>query len=103
MLIISDINPRYTELHPYYHATARDGTVVAMRMKPVNPVEVCQRASEAGLREPEMAWQPKAAGQSTGPAVSYSFIATFMAPADPRPWLGRVARSGAAKGRFWGA
>jgi ubiquinone/menaquinone biosynthesis C-methylase UbiE len=100
MLIISDINPFYTERHPYYHATARDGTVVAMRMKPVDPVEICQRASEAGLLEPEIAWQPKAADQLSGPTVSYSFIATFVAAAEPRSRHGRTARSDTARGRF---
>lgn len=100
MLIISDINPLYTKRHPYYHATARDGTVVAMRMKPVDPVEICQRASEAGLRQPELALQPKLDGHLPGAAISYSFIATFVAAAEPMPWLARTMRAGAAKGRF---
>jgi ubiquinone/menaquinone biosynthesis C-methylase UbiE len=87
MLIVSDINPLYTERHPYYVATAQDGTVVAMRMRPVDPVEICQRAGAAGLRQPEITWEPKVARYMDGGDISYSFVATFVSAMRPRPYL----------------
>lgn len=72
LLIVSDINPLYTQDHPYYEAVARDGTLVAMRMNPVQPLEVIKRAKAAGLQLSDV--------DQIGEGVSYSFIATFMSP-----------------------
>jgi ubiquinone/menaquinone biosynthesis C-methylase UbiE len=100
VLIISDINPAYTELHPYYIATAQDGSVVAMRMKPVDPVEICKRATGAGLHQPELTWQPEFAQRMSEHTVSYSFVATFVSPTPPRSRVPRIGRASVPKGRF---
>jgi ubiquinone/menaquinone biosynthesis C-methylase UbiE len=72
-LIIADINPAYTEAHAYYRAMAFDGTFVAMRMNPVQPLEVASSAKCAGLQLAEMT----KIGSDT---ISYSFIITFAKP-----------------------
>jgi len=75
-LIISDINPLYTDSHPLYQATAHDGTIVAMRMKAVQPLQIARRAEAAGMHQSEIT------EQIGGRDVSYSFITTFVsAPA----------------------
>jgi ubiquinone/menaquinone biosynthesis C-methylase UbiE len=75
-LIIADIDPRYTNQHPYYAATAADGARVAMRMQPVHPLDVVSRAGQAGLRPGTMT--------PVGPdAVSYAFVISFTRPAQP--------------------
>jgi ubiquinone/menaquinone biosynthesis C-methylase UbiE len=75
-LIVADINPAYTSAHPYYKATAADGTLVALRTHQVQPLEVARRAKEARLQLSEMT--------EIGPdAPSYSFIITFVNPAPP--------------------
>jgi hypothetical protein len=73
-LIIADINPIYTADHPYYKAAATDGTLVAMRTCPVQPLEVATRAQEAGLQLSEM-------NQIGSETISYSFIVTLLSPA----------------------
>jgi len=75
-LIVADINPAYTNAHPYYQATAADGTLVAMCTRPVQPLEVATRAKEARLQLSEMT-------QIGSDEISYSFIATFINPARP--------------------
>jgi 2-polyprenyl-3-methyl-5-hydroxy-6-metoxy-1,4-benzoquinol methylase len=85
MLIISDINPLYTAAHPYYKATAGDGSQVAMRTKPVQPLELTRRASEAGLHLTDMT-------QIGSADLSYSFIAVFASAI--RPSEGRGNRDG---------
>jgi ubiquinone/menaquinone biosynthesis C-methylase UbiE len=97
MLIVSDINPAYTERHPYYMATAQDGNVVAMRMKPVDPVEVCKRATAAGLHQPELTWQPEFVQHMSEDSVSYSFVATFVSPTPPRSRAPRLVRASGPK------
>lgn len=72
-LIIADINPSYTDAHPYFRAMASDGTFVAMRMHPVQPLEMATRAKEAGLQLAEMT-------QIGSNVISYSFIITFTKP-----------------------
>jgi 2-polyprenyl-3-methyl-5-hydroxy-6-metoxy-1,4-benzoquinol methylase len=76
LLIISDINPLYTNAHPYYTATAADGTLVALQTQAVHPLEVVTRANDAGLNLAGM----KQIGSSS---VSYSFIAVFAAAIRP--------------------
>jgi SAM-dependent methyltransferase len=73
-LIISDINPEYTRAHPYYKATAADGSEVALRPKPIDVPKLAARTREAGLHPVELA--PVG---STDP--SYSFIAIFAGAA----------------------
>jgi ubiquinone/menaquinone biosynthesis C-methylase UbiE len=75
-LIVADINPLYTGAHPYYKATAADGTAVAMRTHPVQPLEVVTRVKEAGLQLSEMA-------QVGSDAISYSFVITFASTTRP--------------------
>jgi ubiquinone/menaquinone biosynthesis C-methylase UbiE len=72
-LIVADINPAYTHAHPYYRAPAADGTQVALRTRPVQPLEVGIQATEAGLKLADMA-------QIGSGEISYSFIATFVNP-----------------------
>lgn len=75
-LIVADINPLYTSGHPYYQATAADGRLVAIRTRPVQPLEVVTRAKEAGLNLSEMS-------QVGSDAISYSFVMTFASTARP--------------------
>jgi ubiquinone/menaquinone biosynthesis C-methylase UbiE len=75
-LIIADINPLYTNAHPYYKATAADGTLVAMRTCPVQPLEIVTRAREAGLQLTEISQ----IGTTTA-GISYSFIVALERPA----------------------
>ena len=84
MLIVSDINPLYTEHHPYYMATALGGSIVAMRMKQVDPIELCERAVATGLRQPHLTWQPELAQGLPGSPISYSFLATFTCAMESR-------------------
>lgn len=86
-LIIADINPLYTDAHPYYKARAGDGTLVAMRMRPVQPLDVVTHAKEAGLQLTEMT-------QVGSDAISYSFIITFACTV--RPDGGHPYRDGEA-------
>jgi SAM-dependent methyltransferase len=87
-LIISDINPLYTEIRPLYHATAQDGSIVAMRMKAVQPLQIARRAEAAGLHQCEITEQIGEAG------ISYSFITTFVASVRSRPRRTYVALPG---------
>lgn len=73
-LIVADINPAYTNAHPFYRATAADGTPVAIHTHPVQPLEVATRAKEARLQLSEMT-------EIEGDEISYSFIITFVNPA----------------------
>lgn len=84
-LIVADINPLYTTAHPYYRATAADGTMVAMRTRPVHPLEVVSGATRAGLRLADMA-------QVGSDAISYSFVLTFASAA--RPGEGHLRHDG---------
>jgi len=68
-LVISDINPDYTQLRPLYKATARDGSIVAMRMRPVDPRLIAENAEAVGLRQLDLC--------RALPDDSYSFISTF--------------------------
>lgn len=70
LLIVSDIDPLYTQAQPYYRATAADGTTVSMRMNPVQLLEVIGQAKAAGLRLSDVDLIGKA-------DIRYSFIATF--------------------------
>ncbi|HEY0542170.1 MAG TPA: class I SAM-dependent methyltransferase [Actinoallomurus sp.] len=69
-LIISDINPSYARTHPHYKATTADSDLVALRIHPVEPLEVATRAKEAGLHLSEM-------GRIGSADTSYSFIVVF--------------------------
>ena len=69
-LIISDINPSYARAHPHYRAATPDSDWVALRIHPVEPLEVATRAKEAGLLLSEM-------GRIGSADTSYSFIAVF--------------------------
>jgi ubiquinone/menaquinone biosynthesis C-methylase UbiE len=95
-LVISDINPGYTERHPYYAATARDGNLVAMRMRPVDPIHLCEQAAAAGLRRPRVSWQPGLAHPAGASTVAYSFVTSFAAPADSRHRVLRSAQESTA-------
>jgi SAM-dependent methyltransferase len=68
-LIVTDISPGYTHDNPLYKVSL-DGTVVALRTKPVDPYEVIRRATAAGLR----ATKQKPLGEGN---AYYSFITTF--------------------------
>lgn len=75
-LIISDIDPGYTRAHPFYKAGTADGRRVALRTRPVEPLDVATRAKDAGLHLSEMA--------RIGSAdTSYSFIAVFASRVRP--------------------
>jgi SAM-dependent methyltransferase len=76
LLVVSDINPQYTEAHPHYKATTAEGTKVALRTRAVQPLDILTRAEDAGLHLSEM----KKVGDA---AVSYSFIAVFANTAQP--------------------
>ena len=76
LLVVSDINPQYTEAHPYYKGTTAEGAKVALRTRAVQPLDVLTRAEDAGLRLSEM----KKIGDA---AVSYSFIAVFANTVQP--------------------
>lgn len=69
-LVISDIEPSYTRAHPYYKADTADGECVALRTRPVEPLDLVTRAKRAGLHLSEM-------GRVGSTATSYSFIAIF--------------------------
>jgi hypothetical protein len=73
LFIVADINPAYTNAHPYYRATAADGTLVAMHTHPVQPLEVATRAKEARLQLAEMT-------KIGSDEISYSFIVMFVKP-----------------------
>jgi ubiquinone/menaquinone biosynthesis C-methylase UbiE len=92
-LIVADINPAYTHAHPYYQAPAADGTQVALRTRPVQPLEVGILATEAGLQLSEMR-------EIGSDEISYSFIATFLNPAGPDDDLMQdgLVRPGQARG-----
>jgi SAM-dependent methyltransferase len=75
-LVISDINPKYTQAHPYYEVRVEDGGVVAMHMNPVGLLEMLRRAKSAGLNLTELT----PIGDED---PSYSFIATFRVPIRP--------------------
>jgi SAM-dependent methyltransferase len=79
-LIISDIDPDYTQLQPLYKATARDGRPVAMRMRPIAPRLITESAEAAGLRQLDLC--------RALPDDSYSFVSTFTCGARRR----RLAR-----------
>ncbi|MCA1707516.1 MAG: class I SAM-dependent methyltransferase [Actinobacteria bacterium] len=68
-LIVTDINPGYTHANPLYKV-AVEGSVVALRTTPVDPLEVIRRAEAAGLRATEQ----KPLGDST---PYYSFLTVF--------------------------
>jgi ubiquinone/menaquinone biosynthesis C-methylase UbiE len=87
-LIISDIDPDYTRLRPFYKATAGDGCPVAMRMRPVAPRLIAESAQAAGLRQLDLC--------RALPDDSYSFITTFTCgPRGRRQlWPPRPARRG---------
>jgi hypothetical protein len=70
----ADINPAYAHSHPFYRATAADGTPVAIHTRPVQPSEVATRTKEARLQLSEMT-------EIEDDEVSYSFIITFVNPA----------------------
>jgi SAM-dependent methyltransferase len=94
-LIISDINPLYTELHPLYQATVRDGEeVVAMRMKAVNPLQIAGRAEAAGLHQTEIFEIKEQFGDED---ISYSFITTFVSCAVSRPRRAYLVRGRAGR------
>ncbi|HEX6472322.1 MAG TPA: methyltransferase [Streptosporangiaceae bacterium] len=82
LLVVSDINPLYTRAHPYYRATAADGTPVALRTRPVEPLDVVTRANDAGLGL-------RAMRKIGSAAISYSFIAVFAAAVLPHGHQGR--------------
>jgi ubiquinone/menaquinone biosynthesis C-methylase UbiE len=75
-LIVADINPLYTHSFPLYKATDSDGSLVAMRMQAVHPLDVVTRANEAGLQLSEMT-------QIGSDAISYSFVVSFACLAPP--------------------
>lgn len=75
-LIISDINPDYTQAHPYYEVRADDSSMVAMRMNPVRLLEMLQRLNSAALKLTELT----SIGKGCPP---YSFNATFTSAARP--------------------
>jgi ubiquinone/menaquinone biosynthesis C-methylase UbiE len=75
LLVISDIDPQYTSAHPYYQATAADGTLVALRTRAIQPLDVITRATAAGLQLSGL--RPGA------PDADYSFIAVLSSPAAP--------------------
>jgi SAM-dependent methyltransferase len=71
-LIVADIDPRYTALHPHYTVLV-EGCQVALRTNPVQPLEIWQRAAAAGLEMRESTLVKR--GQE-----SYSFLGVFTAP-----------------------
>jgi ubiquinone/menaquinone biosynthesis C-methylase UbiE len=95
-LIISEINPSYTERHPYYAARARDGGLVAMRTRPVDPIRICELATAAGLLRPQISWQPELAHPFSVGTTAYSFVTTFAAPAELPCRAPRTSRAGTA-------
>lgn len=68
-LIVTDINPGYTHDNPLYKV-AVEGSIVALRTTPVDPLEVIRRAEAAGLRMTEQ----KPLGDGT---PYYSFLTVF--------------------------
>ncbi|WP_239332343.1 class I SAM-dependent methyltransferase [Frankia sp. CiP3] len=68
-LIITDINPGYTRDAPLYKVWV-DGTIVALRTRPVDPFEVIRQASTANLQMTEL----KTIG---GDSTYYSFLTVF--------------------------
>jgi ubiquinone/menaquinone biosynthesis C-methylase UbiE len=83
-LIIADIDPLYSALHPYYTVRV-DGSQLALRTNPVQPLEIWQRAASAGLEMRESTLVKR--GQD-----SYAFLGVFTAPtvvAEPEPANGQ--------------
>jgi SAM-dependent methyltransferase len=69
VLLVADINPGYTRDNPLYKVWV-DGSVVALRTTPVEPLELLPRATGAGLRLTGL--------QTIGSGgAHYSFLAEF--------------------------
>ena len=70
-ILISDIDPTYAALHPYY-AVEVNGTRYALRLNPINPHDVFTAAEAFGYRPSHPLSVADNAGQP------YSFIAKFQ-------------------------
>jgi hypothetical protein len=82
-LIVSDIDPLYSERNPHYTVRADNGDQVALRTTPVQPHQVIARAAVAGLSHVDTA-------STDRNGDSYAFVSTFRRPpvAPPR-WTRR--------------
>jgi SAM-dependent methyltransferase len=80
VLIVSDIDPLYTERNPLYSVRVDGDGEVSLRTTPVQPHQVAARALAAGLAHVDTETT------SRGPA-SYAFVAVFRA--EPRRRLRR--------------
>lgn len=79
VLVVSDIDPLYTERNPYYSVRVAGGEV-SLRTTPVQPHQVAARAGAAGLEHVDTV------STSRGSAT-YAFVSVFRA--GPRRWLRR--------------
>jgi hypothetical protein len=99
-LVITDINPGYTQENPLYKV-AVGGEVVALRTTPVDPFDIIRRAGAADLRMVDL--------QTLGNgATYYSFLTVFTPAATsgaPRPpwWRRGRAEAGQRDTRSGGA
>lgn len=75
-LIVTDINPGYTQDNPLYEVAVK-GSVVALRTTPVDPYEVIRRARAAGLRATEQ--------KTIGDGDTYYSFLTVFTPVAARP------------------
>jgi SAM-dependent methyltransferase len=81
-LVITDINPGYTQENPLYKVAVA-GEVVALRTTPVDPFDIIRRAGAAGLRMVDL----KTLGNG---ATYYSFMTVFTpAATSGAPWWRR--------------
>lgn len=71
-LIIADIAPNYTAEHPYY-AIRKDREILALKMNPVDPLDLIERAEAAGLERVRLDWV-------YGGQAKYSFILVLRRP-----------------------
>lgn len=93
LLVVSDINPVYTRLHPYY-VVETAGEAIALRTQPVDPTEISHHVTGAGAVQVEMA--PILDGVTT-----YSFVAVFSRqPQAARHHEARYPLVGPAAGMF---
>lgn len=72
VLVVSDIDPLYTERNPYYRVRVDGDGEVSLRTTPVQPHQVAARALAAGLAHVDT--------ETTGKGGdSYAFVAVFQA------------------------
>jgi SAM-dependent methyltransferase len=81
VLVVSDIDPLYTERNQLYSVRVADGEAVALRTTPVQPHQIAAHAIAAGLIQEETE-------STTRGSASYAFVSVYRRPGPvpaPRP------------------